>query len=811
MPLEDYRRRRDFGRSPEPRGDVRAKSGPLSFVIQKHAARRLHYDLRLELDGVLKSWACPKGPSLDPSQKRLAVRVEDHPLEYAAFEGTIPAGEYGAGTVEIWDEGTWTPASDPHEALDAGKLLFSLDGKKLHGMWALVHMRGRDSGDKQNWLLIKERDEYVRREASSIPGARKAEIPSEIAPQLATLTAKAPEADGWLHEIKLDGYRIACRIEDGSVRLITRRGNDWTDKMRALVTPLGRLQARQAILDGEVVVLNPDGVSSFELLQGALSAGRDADLVYFVFDLLYLDGYDLRDCTLVERKRALASLVSSSDVGGAVRYTDHVSGRGESFHLRACEFALEGVVSKRADGVYHSGRGRDWLKVKCLQRQEFVIGGFTEPTGSRAGFGALLVGVHNERGELLYAGRVGTGFDEHTLTELSTRLAKLERERVPFIRLPPGGSKGVHWVEPRLVAEVRFSNWTREGLLRQAAFLGLREDKAPTEVIREDASAGEEDSTRPERPTMGTNAKRGVEVGGVTITNPGRVLYPDTGATKLDLAEYYLRVVDSILPHLSNRPLALVRCPQGLDGECFFQKQAADDYPDSILRVPLEVDGEAVDYMTVDSREGLLYLIQLDTLEIHTWSSRADAIERPDRIVIDLDPGEFVTWSQVAEGAQLVRRRLGALGLTSFVKTSGGKGYHVVAPLVRRHGWPDVEEFARAFAGDMVRQWPDRFTATQSKERRRGKTFVDYMRTHRGATTVAAYSTRARAGAHVSVPIGWNELSRGIRPDAFSIANAGERLDRIEKDPWDEYNRLGQSITQAMWDEIGAMRPSSGP
>lgn len=816
MIFEEYGKKRDFQRTPEPRGDAAgmskrgtasrpgAKSQGLAFVIQKHASRRLHYDLRLELDGVLLSWACPKGPSLDPSEKRLAVRVEDHPLEYGEFEGTIPDGEYGAGTVEVWDRGMWVPEEEPHAALAAGKLAFRLDGEKLRGRWALVHMRGRDTGGRQNWLLIKERDDNARHpHPAGIDGAVQAPMPERVEVELATRVQRVPDGEGWLHEIKLDGYRITCRVAGGSVRLLTRQGHDWTAKMGALARALARMDLPDVLLDGEVVVLRPDGVSDFGLLQQSLSEGRDEDLVYFVFDLLYLDGYDLRDCRLADRKDALARLLESPGTPSAVRFTDHVVGRGNTFHRQACEFDLEGAVSKRVDSSYRAGRGRDWLKVKCLERQEFVIGGYTDPSGSREGFGALLVGVHDTGGSLVYAGRVGTGFSDSTIARLSEELASMERRESPFAQLPQDSRHGeVHWVEPELVAEVRFSNWTRDGRLRQASFIGLRHDKSAGDVVAEpEESSGTADfpskSSRPGR----ANAR--ADVAGISLTNPDRVLYPEIELTKLELAKYYTQVAERMIPHLASRPVALVRCPNGHTGECFFQKQAGEGWPESVLRVPVVVDGDPVDYITVDSVHGVLYLVQLDTLEIHTWSSRADAIERPDRIVIDLDPGAHVKWSAVAAAARVVRERLGSLGLASFVKTSGGKGYHVVAPLVRRHTWGEVEEFARALAEDIVRTAPDQYTASQSKERRKGRVFIDYMRTHRGATTVAAYSTRARPGAKVSVPIWWDELKRGVRPDAFSTGDVLQRISKRGRDPWDDYNRLGQSITRAMRRELG--------
>lgn len=849
MPLETYRKKRDFRRTPEPSGKRGGSGEELSFVIHKHAARRLHYDLRLELDGVLKSWAVPKGPSLDPTEKRLAVEVEDHPIDYGGFEGVIPEGEYGAGTVLIWDRGAWTPEGDAKGALEAGKLAFTLEGAKLQGRWALVRMHLRAADDGKNWLLIKEKDDRVRPsgagdileerpesaasgrtmeeiagradrtwhsaeeagvtgeaklpDPSAIGGARKAKILSRLEPQLASLAKKAPAGAEWLHEIKFDGYRIVAYVQDGAIRLMSRRGNDWTSKFAPVAEAVGSLPVREAVFDGEVVALLPDGRSSFGALQEALSEGRAGDLVYYVFDLLHLDGYDLRGTPLAERKKALANVIASADVGPSLRYTDHISGSGETFHRQACSFALEGVVSKRADRVHRAGRGGDWLKIKCLERQEFVIGGYTDPAGSRIGFGALLLGVYDGR-DLVYTGRVGTGFNEHTLQELTGALASLERKESPY-KDPPNGSwtRSIHWVKPELVAEVAFANWTRDGLLRQPSFHGLREDKAPDEVVREEAEpAGRMGRPGPER-VSSRWPEKGIEVAGVSLTNPDRVFYPEERITKLELASFYERIADWVMPHVTSRPLALVRCPEGYQGECFFQKQATDDFRRSILRIPIEVEGKLVENVAIDSLEGLVYLTQLGVLEVHTWSSRIDSVERPDRLVFDLDPDPSVTWDRVIDAARLLHRRLSSLGLQSFVKTTGGKGFHVVAPLVRRHGWEEVERFAKALADDVVRTEPDRYSANPAKAKRHGKIFIDYLRTHRGATAVAAYSTRARTGAPVSVPVRWDELGLTLRSDSYTLRNLAKRLSALDKDPWDDYNRVAQSITTAMKKELG--------
>lgn len=835
MVLQRYRQKRDFERTPEPSGGGTADSPGRRFVVQKHAARRLHYDLRLEMDGVLKSWAVPKGPSMDPSEKRLAVHVEDHPLDYVDFEGVIPPGQYGAGTVEVWDRGTWVPEDNPGEGYSAGKFAFTLRGAKLVGRWALVHMRARD-GDAKNWLLIKEKDEHVRTgtqddvltarpesvlsgrtleeifaqqqggdddgtsselgarlpDPAGLSGARPGSMPDWIEPQLATLSREAPAGVDWLHEIKFDGYRIlAYRVGD-SVRMLSRRQGDWTTKFAAIARAVAALPVREVVLDGEVVVLEPDGRSSFAALQGALRESRDADLVYHVFDVLHLDATDLTGVGLMHRKDLLRQLLAAATADGRLRYTDHIEGKGPAFHRQACSFALEGVVSKRADRAHRAGRTGDWRKVKCLERQEFVIAGFTEPSGSRRGFGALLLGVYQD-GDLVYAGRVGTGFTERALDELRRRLDALEQPIPAFAETPSTrGMPRVHWVKPEVVAEVRFANWTHDGLLRQPAFVGLREDKPARDVVRERPA----DATASPRRVVRQPRKETVEVAEVALSNPQRLYYPEDGITKRDLASFYERIAGWVLPHVTGRPLALVRCPEGYEKKCFFQKQATEDLPRSILRVPLEVEGEKVEYVAINSLPGLVSLVQLGALELHTWSARADDVERPDRIVIDLDPDPQLPLTDILRAATLVRTRVESLGLVPFVKTSGGKGYHIVVPLVRRHTWDDVAVFARALAADVAHEAPDLCTATMSKAKRTNKVYLDWVRSTRGATTIAAYCVRARRGAPVSVPIAWQELRQGVRPDAYTFDNLPHRLAALRADPWDGYGLVRQSISR---------------
>jgi bifunctional non-homologous end joining protein LigD len=897
MALEEYRRKRDFKATPEPAGKAAAGKGKkqgktkaLSFVIQKHAAGRLHYDFRLELEGVLKSWAVPKGPSLDPGEKRLAVQVEDHPLDYGGFEGSIPKGQYGGGTVVLWDRGTWTPwesEGDPVESFRKGKLKLHLEGEKLQGGWTLVRMHGRQGGDKgENWLLIKENDVTARPgsgdailqerpesvesgksveemaadpdrvwqsgkakgtqetaktggtgrtakatvDPATLPGAKKAKMPELIKPELATLVDAAPAGDEWFHEIKYDGYRALCHLEDGEARLFTRQGNDWTDRFAGLAREAATLPAHQAVLDGEVVVLRPDGSSSFQALQNALSENRGRDLIYIIFDLLYLDGYDLRPVPLEARKEALARLLAGHS--GALRFGDHVQGAGEGFYRQVCGYGLEGIVSKRAALPYRAGRSKEWLKLKCLKRQELVIVGFTDPEGTRTGFGALLLAVHDGK-DLVYAGKVGTGFSERSLVDLHRRLEKLVVDK-PAFKNPPKGAEArrSQWVKPQLVAEVAFADWTHDGILRHSAFQGLREDKKPEEVVRErpqeaDSSEpspalqseakkpatkkassvkikkGPKPALRPapeEAPTPPQGRGRNPEIliAGVRFTNPAKILYPDAKVTKRDLGIFYSRIADWILPQISNRPLTLVRCPEGLAGQSFYQKHVNEQFGPAVYRVDVEEGGAIVPYGAVDSLEGILSLVQMSVLEIHIWGSHRDQIEQPDYVVFDLDPDEGLPWEKVVEGAITARDFLANLGLRTFLKTTGGKGLHVVLPLTRRSGWDEIKSFAKAVAEAVVAAEPKKYTSKMPKADRKGKVFIDYLRNGRGATSIAPFSTRARPGAPVSAPLFWEELETGVRANTWTVRNLPDRLESLPADPWADFAKVRQSITAAM-------------
>jgi bifunctional non-homologous end joining protein LigD len=871
--LREYKKKRDFRQTPEPSGRAgkKRKQG-LCFVIQKHAATRLHYDFRLEHDGVLKSWAVPKGPSLDPADKRLAVEVEDHPIDYGDFEGVIPKGQYGGGSVLLWDRGTWEPEGDAGEALRRGKLEFSLDGEKLHGRWLLV--RTGSDGAKPQWLLRKladgearpggdgavvdERPESVETgrtieeigarpsrvwrsnrakspaiDPSKLSHARRGALPAFVPPQLATLVAAAPKGEGWLHEIKLDGYRALCRLEKGRAQLITRRENDWTDAFGRIAPAAAFLPAQTALLDGEVVWLAEDGRTDFQALQQVLGEGRDERLFYFAFDLLHLDGWDLRRTPLVERKAALRALLAAAPAeAAALRYSDHVQSDGEAFLRQACAHQLEGIICKRADGPYREKRGHDWLKVKCLAEQELVIVGYTDPrsgprgTGSRQGLGALLVGAHEKtKGDekLRYAGKVGTGFDGKTLNDLLRRLQPLERAK-PAVVDPPRGYKarGVHWVEPELVAQVAFAGWTEDGVLRHPSFKGLREDKAASEVTREVAKpppraangaakpqrsaankaapAKRPAASRRSKPAKGNGA---VEVAGVRITNPQRVLYPEQGLTKLDLVQYYERVADHILPYLEGRPLALVRCPSGREKGCFYQKHPTDATPPELVEVPVvEKSGARAVYVAVESLQGLLTLPQMGVLEVHPWGSRRQHLDKPDVLIFDLDPGPDVTWADVIGSARDLRALLRELGLESFPKLSGGKGVHVVVPVVPELQWEAAKAFTHAVVRLLASRDPDRYVTTMTKSKRGGKIFLDYLRNGFGNTAVAPYSTRARPGAPVAAPVRWDELGPKLRPDHYDARNLGRRLATLRRDPWEGFFTAKQKVPRAVLKQL---------
>lgn len=834
--LDLYRAKRDFTLTKEPKGAAARKTAAAAqggaFVVHKHAARRLHYDLRLEHDGVLWSWAVTRGPSLDPDEKRLAVHVEDHPLEYGSFEGTIPEGQYGAGSVIVWDEGLWVPEGDPAFGMQKGHLSFMLQGHKLAGQWHLVRLKPRRGEKRDNWLLMKVDDAAARHDGDILesapnsvvsglsvdeiasgtatkpkvwkktkrPGSddvsaantepvraakkrstRKTKavgdvLPRFVEPCLATLQDKPPAGESWLHEVKFDGYRLQARIEDGKAVLLTRSGLDWTDRFGAtLAQALGALPCETALIDGEVVALEENGLSSFSALQDALSEGRTGQLVFFAFDLLYLDGEDLRADPLVARKERLEALFQAIEGETPLRYSEHFIEPGQTMLRHACRMGLEGVISKRADAPYRSGRGRDWVKSKCTQRQEFVIAGYVPSKGSGRELGSIVAGYHKD-GVLRPAGRVGTGFTRKSAATLKARLDAIKAASSPF-QGAAGRERGIVWVKPELVAEVEFRAWTASRTLRHASYLGLREDKPADEVVAERPdSAGPQAvthqsgpaSTRSSKGASPKTSKRTERVATtIKLSSPDKPLWPDIGLTKQGLLDYYATVWPLMRPHVVNRPLSLVRAPNGIEGHSFFQKHAMPGIHEAILRKK-DKDGEEL--LFIRDFDGLAALVQLGTVEIHLWGAAIETVETPDQIIFDLDPDPGVPLERVRDAALTVRDRLKEIGFASLLKTSGGKGYHVVMPLKPRAGWDRVKGFARDFAQAIAQTEPALYTATLSKKARKGKIFIDYLRNGRGATAIAPYSTRARAGASVAMPIEWEALAE-TAPDAFKASD----------------------------------------
>jgi len=839
--LDTYRARRNFKRTSEPPGSKRrsrekeATAGG-AFVIHKHAARRLHYDLRLEHDGVLWSWAVTRGPSLDPSEKRLAVHVEDHPLDYGSFEGIIPEGEYGAGAVIVWDEGVWTPDGDPAAGMKKGHIRFQLEGRKLNGAWHLVRLKRREREKRDNWLLIKSNDDSARpgedilaqapesvksgrtiedveagRQASSKPrktaprsaarrgkGTVSAGMPGFIAPALATLRSAPPAGEDWLHEVKFDGYRMMAHVADGKVRLFTRSGLDWTRRFGSeIVEALASLDCGQAIIDGEAVVLGDDGVSSFSALQAALSANRTERMFLYVFDLLHLDGEDLRREPLVERKHRLAELLGEGafDAGSPLRYSEHFSEPGATMLSHACRMGLEGVVSKRADAPYRSGRTLDWIKSKCTQRQEFVIVGYLPSTAAGRGVRSLILAYH-DKGRLTYAGHVGTGFSQANAAGLKDRLDRLKRPKPAFEGRGSRDKKAV-WVEPELVADVEFRAWTSDGILRHASFQGLREDKPAAEVVAEipepaDTAGVADKAGRGGSRSGQPAARRKAARTSVTLSNADKLLWPDAGVSKKGLLDHYELVWPRMEQFVVNRPLALVRAPGGIGGQRFFQKHASKGMHEAIRRAADPADGEELLY--VADFDGVAALVQLGVVEIHVWGSTLDAIDKPDQIVFDLDPDEGLGIEHVRAATLEVRTRLEEIGLAAFVKTSGGKGFHVVVPLEPNAGWDGVKGFAHDFAKAMEAAEPERYTATLSKKARKGRIFIDYLRNGRGSTTVAPWSTRAKPAASVSVPVTFDLVEGGTGPADFTVGSKELKAMLKKADPWAEFFSKGKPL-----------------
>jgi bifunctional non-homologous end joining protein LigD len=902
--LAPYFGKRDFKVTSEPQGG-KASQGALGFVIQKHAASRLHYDFRLELDGTLKSWAVPKGPSLDPADKRMAVHVEDHPIDYGRFEGTIPKGQYGAGQVIVWDNGTWEPVGDARAGYRAGKLKFRLHGKKLHGGWTLVRMHGREGERQEPWLLIKERDEAARSSADysvvdaepksvlsdrtiadrptapakeaagddsprevvatkkaiakkapsakaaartsvgasstrtsalapiAMPaGAVKAKLPTTFSPQLATLVSETPNDSGWIYEIKFDGYRIVARVDGDDVRLFTRRGNDWSSRMPGLVDAVRSLGFGSGWLDGEIVVNGANGTPDFNALQNAFDSARTDDIQYYVFDLPYYGGHDLRSVPLVERRAVLAAALDRAPPQQRVRFSQDFDSSPKELLQNACRMRLEGMIGKRAESPYVSRRSPTWIKLKCTQRQEFVVGGWTDPQGSRTGIGSLLLGIHDEAGHLRFAGGVGSGFDQKTLAAVKQALDAIPADKTPFVD-KPRDVRG-HWVEPKLVAEVSFGEWTPDGRIRHSVFHGLREDKDASAIGREqpvalesgdDNAVAPKTSGKPTKPTASdkktttaktraiqsaapaapakrsaksaANSSADTTVEGIRISHPDRVIDASTGITKIEVVNHYLDVSRLILPHLVKRPVSLVRAPAGLAGQLVFQRHAG------ALRIPelreldpsFSPDHEPM--IEVDSFTALIGAAQANVIEFHTWNATTRHPQHPDRIVFDLDPGEGVAWRAMQEGAELLRSLLEQIGLASFLKTSGGKGLHVVVPIAPKEDWDTVKALAKRIVEHMAETIPERFVAKSGSKNRVGKVFVDYLRNGFSATTACAWSARARPGLGVSVTCEWDELGAISAGDQWTIRNVHERVEE-RGDAWRDYARTRQTIAKAM-------------
>jgi bifunctional non-homologous end joining protein LigD len=804
--LATYNAKRDFAKTPEPAGQRESSANGNAFIVQKHDASRLHWDLRLEIDGTMKSWAVTKGPCADPDVKRLAVRTEDHPLSYNTFEGTIPKGEYGGGTVMLWDRGTWAPVEGKQASdIEKGHLHFTIDGERMKGEWLLVRMKNRGGEKRENWLLRKIGDEHaqagdvlVERELTSIATGRSmaeiaaakgkpdekkpfleqmektasgsakpkpkkdAPLPGFRKPQLARLVDEVPTGNGWMHEIKFDGYRALAAAKGDEVRIYTRNGKDWTDKFGPLVKALAALDLPSCLIDGEIVAVDAKGNPDFSTLQAVLKRGhgsqseRDA-LHFHAFDLLETGGKALCELTNIERKERLEALLDTAEP--PIHVADHVIGAGEKLFRAMCDAGQEGIISKTLDGRYRGARSHDWVKVKCTRRQEFIIIGWKKSSARGRPFASLLM-AQFEGDDLVYKGNVGTGFAADDFDELKAKLGRIER-KTPPAEVDKASARGVTWVTPKLVAQIAFSEFTADGNIRHGSYLGLRSDKRPEQVT-------------PERASPAPTATPAVK-----ISSRDRVIFPDSDRTKGDLADYYERVAPIMLPFAATRPVSLVRCPQGRARKCFFQKHDSGAFGDAVHHVPIrEKDGGTEDYLYVEDARGILQCVQMGTIEFHGWGARSDDVEAPDRMVFDLDPDEGLDFDAVKKAASDIRAWLSDLGLTSFAMLSGGKGVHVVVPLVPGHDWSAHKDFSRRFAEALSLSEPDRFTATMSKAKRKGRIFIDWLRNQRGSTAILPYSARARSGAPVAVPIDWKELSDIEDARLFSIEDAETLLER---------------------------------
>lgn len=812
IPLSKYKAKRNFAVTPEPAEGGESAAGGLQFVVQKHWATRLHYDFRLELDGVMLSWAVPKGPSYDTADKRMAVHVEDHPISYNTFEGTIPPKQYGAGKVVIWDKGIWVPVGDPRKGYKDGNLKFELRGHKLRGKWALVRIKSKD--EKQDaWLLLKERDQYVRpasefsvvdempdsvaglpppagaaapTEATGVlEGAKKTALPAKITPELATLVDGPPSTgDDWVLELKFDGYRLLARVDVAGVRLFTRNGHDWTRKLPHLARDLAAMKLAPCWLDGEIVILNEYGLPDFGALQNAFDNAKTKDITFHLFDLMHHDGLDLRHVPLVERRARLKLLLKHAP--DSLRFSEAFAGSPRDVVASACKLGLEGIIGKRKDSAYTSSRSPDWIKLKCRQRQEFVVGGWTYVRGTKSGIGSLLLGVHDEAGNLVYAGSVGSGVSGKVIPVLQGLLAPLAEPKSPFKAATDAAARGAQWVKPDLVVEVSFAEWTKSGHVRHPVFHGLREDKPANAVVRE--------VPQHLRPAAGAAVQHTLPAK-FRVSNPERVIDPSTGVTKIELVRFYGLVGPLILEHLKGRPVSLVRAPAGITGELFFQKHLDKGEIPGVRQLDPALNPAHAQLLEVATAQGLLSAAQLNVVEFHTWNAVKTAIGKPDRMTFDLDPGDGVKWAQIQQAAELVRVFLEQLGLVSFVKTSGGKGLHVVVPVKRLYDWDTVKDFTQAIVVHLARTLPQLFVAKSGPKNRVGKIFIDYLRNGFGATTASAWSARARPGLGVSVPIAWSELTKVTSGAHWNVRNIHTRLDK-GNEPWSGYAKSACSLGQ---------------
>jgi bifunctional non-homologous end joining protein LigD len=818
LDIETYNAKRDFSKTAEPKGRKLKGKGD-SFVVQKHDATRLHWDFRLELDGVLKSWAVPKGPSLDPGQNRLAMRTEDHPLDYGTFEGVIPKGEYGGGTVMLWDRGRWIPHpdKDPRKTIEEGHLHFTLEGERMEGEWVMFRMKPKPGERGEAWMLKKVTDDYAKpdegdalveqcltsvttdRTMAEIAAGedvwesnrggkkggrtkRKVKVapPPFQEPQLATLVDDVPTGNEWIHEYKYDGYRLLLAVGDTSVLAWTRNGKDWSDHFKPLVKAAARLPAG-CLIDGEAVALAANGKPDFQLLQSTLKGG-EADLAFYAFDLLVDQGEDITNLPNLERKERLAALLKTAPP--SILYGDHVIGRGEKLFKAICKEGGEGIISKKASAPYRGTRSRNWLKIKCIQRQEFVIIGW-QASDKRRGFRSLHLAVR-EGAKLRYVGKVGTGFNTKLIEELSERMKPLALDK-PALDVPRTATRGSTWIEPKLVAEIAFTEFTSDGVLRHPSFIALREDKKASEIVRETPKKLQKSEQKSEHPTA--------ESLGVKISNPDRIIFPGDELSKADLANYYAAVAPLLMVDLAKRPMTLIRCPQGRSKKCFFQKHDSGTMGDRVLHVPVkESDGDVQDYLYIDDIVGALQCVQMGTVEFHGWGSRIDPLEKPDRLVFDLDPDVGLDFGKVKEAAVRLQALLADLGLVTFPLVSGGKGIHVIAPLDQTADWPAVKSFAERFTRAIAQAEPEMFTANIRKVERKGRIFLDWLRNQRGATAVMPFSARAREGAPVSAPVAWEELDGLTGANIYSIRDADELIARSESDLLKGWGQAKQAL-----------------